>query len=263
MLNRRNGWIAVAGLALIALAPGANAAITSFEVFKTLTYDQIAQVPNGQPFNFTGYGGYARIIYNNNADFTAARVTSLSPLSPMVLSGSNGLFVFFAPNVSTKQVLDTDFPNGTLYTFSLSGGTLGAQSASLSPPAADGYATSVPVFSNNTYNLLQGVDPSAAIPLSWNTWSAPTFINTPLTFVTINRTSDNLSVFSTSGNNTLTSTSIPANTLQPNTQYTAVLAFSARSVVVGAGFGGSPSGAAYDLITSLTFTTGAATTAAC
>jgi hypothetical protein len=233
----------------------ARADIVFYDIFKNTAYTQSS---NSQPTTPIEFFGSVGVTATNNSDLTGGNVTSSSPLSPMTLTGSNGNFAFQSPGFSSKSTLDMDFPNGTTYTYNVTGGTFNGQSATLATPASDEYASTVPFFTGNTFNALQGVDPSTAINLTFNTYSTPSGVNTPLTFIGITQVSDGKLAFSTSGDNTLSSALVSPGTLLPNTKYDLDIVFSARNLTKNAGFTDATSFTAYDLRTDLIFTTGAA-----
>jgi hypothetical protein len=238
-------------LALLA-SPSARADITFYDLFKVIAYDQTS---NAQPTTPSEYFGNVGVSASSPADLTGGQVTSTSPLSPMTLTGSNGNFSFSTPGLSSKAALDTDLPNGTTYTYTLSGGNFGGQSATLSTPSSDAYASAVPYFTNNAFTALQNVNAHSAITLTWNAFTAPTGVNTPLIFIGISEVSTGQSVFGISGDNTITSTTVAANTLLPGTQYDLDIVYSARLQTPNAGFTDATSFTAYDLRTDLVFTT--------
>ncbi len=116
----------------------------------------------------------------------------------------------------------------------------------------------MPYFTNNTYTALQGVNAASAITLTWNPFTAPAGVNTPLIFIGITQVSDGQAVYGTSGDNTITSTTVSANTLQPGTQYDLDIVYSDRITTPNAGFNGATAFVAFDLRTDLVFTTAGA-----
>jgi hypothetical protein len=246
--------LAVFGLPL--LAPFAHGAVLDYDLFKTIAYSQTS---NAQPTTPTVFFGSVAVDSDNTTDFTAGNVTSTSALSPMVLMVADMAGNFQSPGLGSQAELNADFPNGTTYTYNISGGTLGSQSATLSTPASDEYASTIPFFTNSGFTSLQGVNATNPITLTWNPYATPAGINTPLIFLAISRASDGALVTGTSGNNSLASFTVPANVLQPGTQYDVDLVFSARNATANAGFGGAASFYSYDLRTDLDFTTAAAT----
>jgi hypothetical protein len=113
--------------------------------------------------------------------------------------------------LASMAILSADFPDGTTYTYQISGGTPGSETATLSTPASDKYSATVPYFTNNGFTSLQDVNASSAINLTWEAYATPAGVNTPLTFIGITQVSDGASVFSVSGSNTFTSTTVSAN----------------------------------------------------
>ncbi len=244
------------GLALaLAGAPRAHANITYYDTFKVQYFSQIS---TSQPVTTTGFGGFANVNASLASDLSGGTVTSSSPLSPMTLTGSGGNYSFgIFP--ATKVLLDADFPNGTTYTFHLTGGTYNGQSAAVATPATDDYSATVPYFTGSTYTTLQNFNVANLLNLTFNSYATPAGVNTPLTYIEIDKVSDSSAVYSTNGTNTLTSASVGANTLAPATQYDLSIVYSARLLTTNAGFGTATSFAAYDLRTDLFFTTAALT----
>ncbi len=252
MVRRRHfSLMLLAALSLSFLPPAARASILDYDIFKTAFY---SQTTNSAPSTPLGFFGAVQVISSNTTDFTAGQVTSTSPLSPMTLSVSNGAGTFQTPTLA-KTVLDTDLPNGATYTYQISGGTLGTETATLSTPASDEYSATVPFFTNNLFTSLQGVNAGSAIDLTWNSYATPSGVNTPLIFIGITQVSGGTLVFGTSGINTFTSSIVAANTLQPGTQYDLDIVYSARNLTSSAGFSTATSFTAYDVRTDLVFTT--------
>lgn len=242
----------LATLSLSFLRPAARASILDYDIFKVVAY---SQTTNSQPSTPIGYFGTVGVISNNTTDFTAGQVTSASPLSPMTLSLSGGTGTYQSSLLASMASLNTDFPDGTIYTYQISGGTLGTETATLSTPASDEYSATVPYFTNGGFTSLQGVDASSAINLTWNAYATPAGVNTPLTFIGITQVSDGASVFGVSGSNTFTSTMVAANTLLPDTEYDLDIVYSARNTTANAGFSTASAFTAYDVRTDLVFTT--------
>ena len=214
----RRTWSVALVLAAAGMLGGASAqaGIVFYDTFKVATYTQLS---NAQPSVPAGYFGTVGVSASLPGDLSGGNVTSVSPLSPMTLTGSNGNYSFGTPFVGSKAALDADLPNGTIYTYNLTGGTFNGQSATLATPASDEYAGTVPFFTGSTYNALQGLNPSTAINLTFNTYGTPPGVNTPLTFIGITQVSNSQFVYGTSGDNTLNSATVPGGTLLPNTQY--------------------------------------------
>jgi len=252
-LRPLRSWVAGLAWAVALLAsPSVRADITFFDIFKVIANDQTS---DAQPTTPSGYFGSVGVIADNPADLTGGQVTGASPLSPMMLTGSDGNFIFQTPGLTSKAALDTDLPNATAYTYTLSGGNFNGQSATLSTPSSDAYASAVPYFTNNAFTALQNVNAQSAITLTWNAFTPSMGVNTPLIFIGISQVSDGQSVFGISGDNTITSTMVGANTLLPGTQYDLDIVYSDRLLTPNAGFTDATSFSAYDLRTDLIFTT--------
>ena len=250
-VQKRGAILAVATLFAWA-ATDSQAAITFYSLFVTNGYEQTS---NAQPTLPLSYSGDVSIDFNNAGDLTAANVTSPSPLSPMTLNVGT-LNADFGQTYASAAQRDTDFPPSAEYQFNISGGSLGSQSASLSRPGTDAFAADVPYFTGTTYDDLQGVDATTTITLPFTGYAAPLGVNDPLIFIGITRVSDGALVYGDSGPNTLTSFTVPAGTLQPNTDYDVNLVYSSRISIAEAGFATATSQMAYDLRTDLLFTTG-------
>jgi hypothetical protein len=248
--------ILIAGLALAVSAlttSTASADITFYDVFKAAGYQQ---TNDSQPSTTVGYFGTVGVDSNNPGDLTGVTVTSSSSLSPMTLSSTNGFnFVGFTPSAATANDLNVYLPNNDTYTFAITGGNFDGQSASLMTPPADAYAATVPYFTNGAYTSLQGVNVGSAINLFWNPYAAPAGITDPLIFVNIRDALTGQSVFDFVGDNTMTSTTVTADTLLAGTQYDLNIVYSSRIFAQDAGFGNATAFVAYDVRTDLLFTT--------
>ena len=245
-----------------------RADITFYDIFKIQRYSQTS---TGQPLAPVSFQGDANVTANSPGDLTGGTVTSASPASPMTLTGSNGNYSYGAA-FATKAQLDTTFPNNTTYTFNLTGGNYNGVSATLTLPASDQYASTVPYFTGSTYTMLQGVNSSQNFDLNFNSFGLSSLANFAGTYITITDIATGTTVFSTSGSNSLTSALVAGGTLQAGTQYDVSVDFSERFTTTypfssvfqpgnpnpDYGFSGSTSFWAYDLGTDAVFTTAAA-----
>jgi hypothetical protein len=248
------GWTIFAALLAVTVlhARDARADVNFFRLFKTESYQQTS---NAQPSTIVGTAGNANILYSDPADFTAAQVDSTSPLSPMTLS-ANGPGVFdFGQAYPTVGDLDTNFPDNTIYAFSIAGGNLGPDAAALNTPATSIYAAQVPYFNGTVYDQLQGMDSTAPFNFTLDGYDAPAGSNTALTFFALIRVSDGALIYSDVGANSQTVFSVPGGVLDPGTAYYADLDYSSRIDTPNAGFGGATAEVGYDLRTDLYFTT--------
>src|SRR5262245_8007522 len=151
-LRKGSRYLAAVAVLAVCLSP-AQADITSYNLFKNVTYQQTS---NAQPTMPSGFFGGPAVIANNPADLTAAVVTYSGPLSPLnLMNGGPGFFVF-TKSYATQAAMDTDFSGATTYQYTISGGLLGMQTASLTTPAIDLFAPQIPFVTN--YSQLQGLD---------------------------------------------------------------------------------------------------------
>lgn len=229
-----------------------HADVDFYRLFKTDGYQQTS---NAQPATLDFATGTVDILYSNDADFDTAQVTSASPLSPMTLSPSFSGIVDYGQFYATAPARDVDFPNNTTYEYGISGGTLGTQSASLTTPATDLFASQIPFFNGTTFDQLQGMDSASSFQFNYDGYDAPIGSTTPWSFFAIIRVSDGAVIYNDSGPNTQTAFVLPANTLQPGMDYIADLVYSSRVDALGAGFNGATSEVGFDLRTDLRFTT--------
>jgi hypothetical protein len=230
----------------------AQANILFYRLFKNISY---VQTSNAQPTTPSGFFAGPDVIASDPADLAAAQVTYSGPLSPLSLMNAGPGFFIFNKSYATQAAMDTEFPppGATTYQYTISGGNLGMQTASLTTPATNLFAPQIPFVTN--FSQLQGLDPTAPFTVTWPGYTPAMGINDPLLFFSITRISDNQSVFGIGAPNTQTSVLLPANTLQLNTAYRFELDYSSRIRVDNAGFGGAASTVAFDARVTGTFTT--------
>jgi hypothetical protein len=202
---------------------------------------------------FDGNAGFASAV----GDFTNASVTSSSPISPFGMTSFPGGASWFI-GLTTKAQLDADIPNGTTYTFNVSGGSLGPQSATLTLPATDKYAANVPYLTGVSYNALQGMDASAPLTLKFNPFAAVSGMNSNSMLVNIWPAGNSQPLINTGLANTASSYTLAANTLQPNTSYTFGLSYFVDNFMLNGGFGHATEEYGYSESTFVNFTTGPA-----
>jgi hypothetical protein len=248
----------IAGLTLLCV-PGAQASIEFYRVGKRIAYSQI---DNTQPTTPSGMDGGVDMFSSDPDDFTSARVFSTSPvnpspISPLVLTQFSPGYWGSSQFYPSLAEMNTNLPPGDTFGFLVEGGTLGPQLALVDIPSTDLFAQQVPFFTNNAFTQLNGMNPSAPFTLTWNGYTAVPGTSDSPTFLNVYRVSDGQSMAGTVVANTVTSFQIPANTLEPGVTYRASLDYSSRKNTIDAGFTSADSGATYDLVTELQFTTGA------
>jgi len=251
-------------LTLLALnSTPAFAQIEMYRVFKNELYQQTSNAPPSAPNTFVGE---ADLGFKNSTDLATAHVDNpFSSVSPIQLGPSSpGVFGFGGPGIwnykeanSSLATLDADFPVNSTYSFVIKGGTLGNNSATVSVPPTDLFPNTVPTYTGSTYSLLQGMDSTAAVQLTWNGFTQAGGTNFAGIAIAIVRASDGQdSGFGTLGGDvTFDSLLLPGHTLQANTQYDMVLEYSNRIGAGNAGFGNATSLVEFDRRTDLFFTT--------
>ena len=229
-LSHRSGLNAGAALALIAAAAPAGAQVNNFNIFKTGYYSQTdasSQTLQNYFFNST--------VFAQNA--TDAIAATLMPGAGTSVNYSYtpspsfpGAFLNYGSSAFASQAdLDTAFPQGP-YIVNYGGGTETPGNFTVAY-STDVYATSNPLFTAMTFNGLQNLDTSKAFTLNWNANIAPTAASEAFNFLNIyDATTGNL-VFSDGSGflaPNVTSATLPAGTLLPNTSYFVGIDFSDR-----------------------------------
>jgi hypothetical protein len=253
--TRRFGAGALA-LAFLVGAAGrpARAGITFYDLLKSMDYIQTGPSAPVTPVEYDGNAGIASAV----GDFTNASVTSSSPISPYGMTSFPGGASWFL-GLTTKAQFDADIPNGTTYTFNVSGGSLGPQSATLTLPATDKYAANVPYLTGGSYNALQGMDASTPLTLTFDPFAAVSGMNFNFMIVNVWPAGNSQPLINASRANTASSYTLAANTLQPNTSYTFGLSYFVDNYTLNGGFGQATEEYGYSESTFVNFKTGPAT----
>jgi hypothetical protein len=237
----------------------AEAAIDFYRVGKTMVYQQTSASQPTIPSSI--YGG-VDLATQSPADLTSARVFSTttmppSPVPEFVLTEFFSGYWGSSQGYASLAEMDTNLPPGDTFGFLIEGGTLGAQLALLNLPATDLFATDVPYLTGSTFDRLDGMDPTAPLNATWNSFSPlPEVTDAPI-FFSIFRVSDGQQMVGTGLSSSAMSFEIPAGTLAANTAYRAVLIFSSRANTLDAGFLTADGSNLFDVITELNFTSGA------
>jgi hypothetical protein len=158
-------------------------------------------------------------------------------------------------NYGSLAEMNAVVPPNSVGTFAISGGTLGTQTANVYGPAVDLFPEEIPYLTGNSYDLLQGMDPSKPLTLTVNGFQAIDGVDYSQSYASIYRVSDGYAFGGISGDNTQTEAVIPANTLQPNTTYDFVLTYLSRLSTPNAGFDGATAEIGFGKQTHVIFTT--------
>jgi hypothetical protein len=119
-------------IATLVLAGGtAQASATFYDVF---TNNEYSQTSNAQPSAALAFFATASLSYDTAGDVVNAQVVNGGSTSPLTLSSAPGNNFSYAASFPTQAAMNAAFPLGNPYTFQISGGNLGSQSASLKTP---------------------------------------------------------------------------------------------------------------------------------
>lgn len=249
-------------MALVAAttALGTSSAPAAIQFFGVTKGQNFQQTSNATPASPSSLFGFMTLTSSNATDYTAAQVTTNdvvpSPISPFTLSPiSPGAFTFFN-SYATLSALDTDFPNNALYTFAISGGTLGSQSSLLLVPPSNRFPSHVPALSGSQYDELQGMDSTAPFEFNWSGYTPAAGITTPSIFLSItNLSGDPGASWFFSGDNAYTSQVLSGGSLLPGAKYSLNLTYYSSIFAPDVFFVGADSIVAYSMSTDLVFTT--------
>ncbi len=240
----------IALLAISLIAAPLHAQTNFYDCFWNAYHSQPTPAAPSAPF---AHQFAARVVALDASLLTQATVTLPGGAPTQTLSDlGNGYYLWQSATFAAESELLTSFPAG-IYTHSISGGDLGDQSATLERPETDLYTSTIPAFTEDSWNSMQHVDAGMDFDLSFNSFLPGAGSNLGLTFVTL-YDPDGHVVFNELYPNETTSTIIPANTLLPGRAYTAVLFFSSRIELPG-GLTNSTSIVGFDRVTAAPLTT--------
>jgi PEP-CTERM motif len=227
----QNNWkfftVAMSAI-LLSGAQLAHAQISDFSLFWSDTFSQT----NGTTVTPTGAYFSARGFFTNPGDFDGGTLTYPGPGSPAGLSPVStpapGYLNYQTGLYPSQAAMDADFPAGTYDMEATdSTGTNLPQDIEQNYTGT-AYPLSVPALTANTFNGLQGLDPSHDFTVAFNQFLTNSLANNEFIFFDIFPLAGN-SVFDESfADPTVQSFDVPADTLLPDTAYTYQLIFSSR-----------------------------------
>ena len=250
--------VTLAVVALLVAPPSpAEAAINFYRLGKRISY---TQTDDSQPTTPVAMDGGVDMFADNPSNLTSARVfstspTVLSPASPFILTEFSPGYWNSSQFYSSLEEMDTNLPPGDIFGYLIEGGDFGARLALLTIPATNLFAPDVPYFTGSSFSELNSLDTTAPYTLNWNGYTPLDGTTEAPIFFSIYRVSDGQFMIGTTVSNTDTSFEIPADTLAPETEYRAGLAYSSRVNSFDAGFVDGDASITFDLNTNLTFTT--------
>jgi hypothetical protein len=210
--------VLLAAVTLFAAAP-LRASLIQVNIGLVEGYSQVSSAAPTTPSSFSIFFSYVQ----NAGDFTSASLTYPGPGSPQTLPTSGTKPVFTSSPFSTLSGLQSAYPFGT-YTFNLSNGsTMATESDNYSQNLFPG---EIPAFAASTFTGLQGLNTTNAFTANFNTFTPNSGISNPNAFTELYIIAGGVMVFDSGVlPDSITSLVIPADTLLPNTTYTAHLIF--------------------------------------
>lgn len=203
----------------------ARGGLVDVDLFNNIDYEQTSgAAPTTSTGSFFDLGG----DFQNAGDFDSVTVSFPgpgSPVSPMITGTS---FNFGSQLFATQADLQAAFPLGT-YTFTASNSITLASQTGVIDYTANLFTTAIPALAAATYNGLQGMNPAASFAVNFDSFTPDPNASQGFTFFTVYDPITRNVVF-TQGflDPSVTSVTIPANTLAANTQYGFELDFSDR-----------------------------------
>jgi hypothetical protein len=235
-----------AGAVLFALGATtlpAVAQVDNYVLFKSIYNQQTS--PSAFSTYLTAFD--VRLFEAAAGDATTATLTYPGTGSPEDIPISTYSTSTFDANstLSTQAAMDAAFPVGT-YTANWTAGTFGPGSASIDY-TEDAYADDTPLFDPSTFADLGSENAGQPITLDWNSFVTGSVADSSFVFLNIYNAGTDATVFSdTFLPATTTSLTIPADTLQPGTDYLASLDFSNR---ISGSSNGIPTTFGFDRVT--------------
>lgn len=226
--------VALAGMMAIAVGMGfggsAEAQVTNFRLFKEAYHSQSG--PSTVQLDFWAMDANILASADYATDILLTPPAPGVPLSDSVVDGFWEVFLDFP----TRAALDTAYPDGT-YSYEISGGTGGSQSATLTMPD-DFFPSVVPQLTEATFNGMGGADPTLPFTVEWNSFLPDVrAANARVRFGLIDLTANDFPIFAGNLPPTTTEYLLPANTLIPGHDYELLLIFSNAITTANAGFG--------------------------
>jgi hypothetical protein len=225
--------LAAAAVAALGGPTGAaRAGVTNYRLFKEAYHTQTG--PDAVRLDFWAMDANIQTAPGFATDIRLTHPAGV--LDGVIADGFWEVFITFP----TRAELDAAYPDGA-YTYAISGGTGGDQSAGLTMPA-DFIPATVPQFTAATFGGLQAVDPAEPFTASWNAFDPdPRAANARVRFGLYDATAGGFPIFAGNLPASAREFVVPAGTLVPGHEYEALLIFSNAISTPDAGFGGARS----------------------
>jgi hypothetical protein len=224
------------------LAQASN--IESVDIFKNVVYDQTSGTAPTTP---ASYFADVELTSAGAGDYTSVSVSYPGPGSPTSLPVASPTFFSYGPGFATLASMNAAVPFGS-YVYTTNTG----DSATLSY-TEDAFTSAIPALSATTFSALNGLNPSSALTVSFDSFTPNVNASVAYTFFTIYDGSGTVfsDGFLAPGT---TSLALPGGTLAANSTYSYELDFSGR--INGSDPNGTPTLVGSDVRTDGSFTTG-------
>lgn len=228
------------------------AGIQEVDIFKNSLYNQTTGAAPASPSFFFAD---LELTSQNAGDFTSVSVAYPGPGSPTSLPQVSPTFFSYSPSFATQTAMNAAVPFGSYLFTANNSGTAFTQTATLNY-TTDAFTTAIPALTAASFNALNGLNPTNALAIGFNSFTPNASATEGFTFFSISDGSGTVFTDEFLAPNT-TSLLLPAGTLAPNTTYTFELDFSDR--IDGTDPGGVPTFVGSDVRTDGNFTTGLVT----
>jgi hypothetical protein len=236
-----------------------DAQVLDVNQFKVTVYRQTSSAPPVAPDVPNGwyFGTYidtdpAAGVTNVTVYSPGNGVLPLNQFSPTYFEAST-------PYYANETLFDADYPGGTNYDYNyeFTDGTASTyiEDELFNISTTNLYATSIPAFTPACWTAMQTVDPAQPFTLTWNAYTLTPGADLAYTFISINDHATGNGVIAPSGPPEITSTNLPAYSLQYGRVYDVSLFFSERQTPPDYGLSDASIIAGWDNLTLTTLQT--------
>jgi hypothetical protein len=226
--------------------------------FKTTVYSQTNAAPPTAPDFPDSY--FFGTYIDTDTNYSVTNVTVFLPNNNLFLLNqySPTYFENGSPYYSNETNFDTDFPGGTYdynYNYTDSASNIDNVDILFDLDTNDLDTATIPAFTPACWTAMQAVDPTRDFTLSWNSYTLTPGADYAETFLNISDHATGNGIIGPNGPPEITSTNIPAGTLQYGRVYDVSLYFSERQNPPDYGFGDAFITVGWDHLTQATLIT--------
>ncbi|MEJ0089352.1 MAG: hypothetical protein WDM80_06350 [Limisphaerales bacterium] len=235
-----------------------SAQIVDVNQFKFTVYNQTNSAPPAAP-NFPDAYFFGTYIDTDAGTYVSNVVVYPPDYGELPLNQfTPTYFENSSPYYSNETNLDADYPGGTYdYNFDCLDAASNVINADLyfDISAINLYPDAVPAFTPGCWTAMRHVDPAQDFILSWNSYGLTPGADYAYTFLSVSDHDSGIFAIGPSGPPEITSTNIPADTLEYGRVYDVGLYFSERQTPAGGGIGAGSITAGWDYLTQTTLFT--------